>query len=161
MAQAFVVRNDLLVEGIDNPVRVVAVYGNGMVLTIDSQGSGYTLLRLADNLIIRDPAKLVAVLAPTWRDDYKPVINAEANRRIELVFPSYKQSNYTAQVQNDITKYGTDTTQWPIGEQNFKIEADRGWKYVSDIRTASNAWASMPPDPTADSIWPPTITPVQ
>jgi hypothetical protein len=160
MAQAFVLRNDLLIEDVDNPVRVRAFYGNGMVLTIDSHGSECTLLFLADNLVHEDRINYRTILIATWRDDYKPVVNAEANRRINLVFPDYKQRNYTARYQDNITSYGADATAWPQPERDFKVEYDRGWKYVADVRGASNAWAAMPTDPTADEIWPPTISPI-
>jgi hypothetical protein len=160
MAKAFVVRGDLLTEDSSHPVRVRAVYGNGMILTLESHGVDCTLLLLADNLVIRD-SEFRNVLASTWRNDWGPVVNAEANRRIELVFPDYKQRNHTARVQDSITKYGADTSIWPQGEKDFKAESDRGWRYVSDVRAAANSFTAMPVDPTADSIWPPTITPIQ
>ena len=160
MAKAFVVRGDLLNEAVDKPVRVRAVYSNGMILTLESHGVECTLLLLADNLVIRDN-NFQTVLKSTWRTDYGPVINAEANRRIELAFPDYKQRNYTARVQDMITTYGADASIWPQAERDFKAEADRGWQYVADVRTASNAWTAMPVDPTADSIWPPAITPIK
>lgn len=160
MAQAFVIRNDLLIEDAQNPVRVRASYGNGMVLAVDLHGTECTLLRVADNLIVQDRDNFRSILIPTWRDDYKPVVNGEANRRIELVFPDYKQRNHTARVQDDITKYGADATTWPQQEKDFKVESDRGWQYVADVRAASNAWSAMPTDPTADAIWPPAISPI-
>lgn len=161
MAQAFVIRNDLLIEDAQNPVRVRASYGNGMALPIDFAGADCTLLSIVDNLIQEDRANYRSILVSTWRDDYKPVVNAEANRRINLVFPEYKQRNYTAHYQDNITSYGADATAWPQPEKDFKIEYDRGWQYISDVRSASNAWTAMPTDPTADGIWPPTITPIQ
>lgn len=161
MAQAFVIRSDLSIEDAQNPVRVRASYGNGMVLTPDFAGTDCTLLFLADDLITEDRVNYRTILISTWRDDYKPVINWEANRRINLVFPEYKQRNYTAHYQDNITKYGADATSWPAQEQTFKAEYDRGWQYVSDVRAASNAWTAMPVDPTADPIWPPTISPIQ
>jgi hypothetical protein len=160
MAQAFVIRNDLLIEDANNPVRVRAVYPVTANLPIEFAGVDCTSLILADNLILNDRDNYRSVLVATWRDDYKPVVNAEASRRINLVFPEYKQRNHTARVQDDITKYGADPAAWPQQEQDFKVESDRGWQYVADVRTASNAWTAMPTDPTADSIWPPTITPI-
>lgn len=160
MAQAFVIRNDLLIEDAQNPVRVVASYGNAMVLAIDFHGPSCTLLGVADDLVVYQRDNSRNVLASNWRDDYKPVVNAEASRRINLVFPEYKQRNHTARVQDDITKYGADPASWPQQEQDFKIESDRGWQYVSDVRAASNAWSAMPTDPTADAIWPPAISPI-
>jgi hypothetical protein len=156
--QVFVPRNDLLIEDQDNPVRVTATYAAGMIVPIDFHGPQNTLLTVADNLVFNDKDSFRTILIKTWRDDFKPVMNAEAARRINLVFPEYKQRNYTAHYQDNITKFGADANTWPPEEVTFKAEYDRGWKYISDVRTASNAWSAMPTDPTADSIWPPTIT---
>lgn len=160
MAQTFVWRSDLAAEDQANPVRVAASYGNGVPVTIGFQGPQFTLLNVADNLIYEDRQNNRTILVAHWRDDFKPVLNSEASRRINLVFPEYKQRNYTAHYQDNITTFGSDPSTWPANEQSFKAEYDRGWKYVNDIRTASNAWTAMPTDPTADSIWPPTITPI-
>jgi hypothetical protein len=160
MSQAFIIRNDLLIEDAQNPVRVRAAYPNTANLPIDFAGADCTSVVVADNLVQNDSANYRNILISTWRDDYKPVVNAEAARRINLVFPEYKQRNYTAKYQDYITTYGADTTAWPQEALDFKVEYDRGWQYVSDVRTASNAWTAMPTDPTADSIWPPTITPI-
>ncbi len=158
--QVFVFRADLLSEDSANPVRVAASYGNAMVLPIDFHGPNCTLLTVADNLVFNEKDNFRTILLFHWRDDYKPVLNAEAGRRINLVFPEFKQRNYTAHYQDNITQYGADATVWPPEEITFKAEYDRGWKYIADVRTASNAWSAMPTDPTADSIWPPTITPI-
>lgn len=160
MSQAFVIRNDLLIEDAQNPVRALAAYPNATPVTIDMHGAQCTLLTLADNLVVNDQANFRIILVATWRDDYKPVVNAEAARRINLVFPEYKQRNYTARYQDYITSYGADPAAWPQEALDFKVEYDRGWQYVSDVRTASNAWTAMPTDPTADSIWPPAISPI-
>jgi hypothetical protein len=161
MAQAFVIRNDLLIEDANNPVRARAVYPVTANLPIEFAGLDCTSLIVADNLILNDRDNFRSVLVATWRDDYKPVVNAEAARRINLVFPEYKQRNFTAHYQDNITSYGADATVWPPAEQTFKTEYDRGWQYIGDVRAASNAWSAMPTDPTADAIWPPTITPIQ
>jgi hypothetical protein len=160
MAQTFVYRADLAIEDAENPVRVAATYGNGMILTIGFMGPQFTLMLLADNLIFNDRDNQRTILVPHWRDDYVPVISYEATRRINLAFPDYKQRNYTAHYQDNITKYGADSTNWPPAELTFKGEYDRGWKYVNDVRSAANAWTAMPTDPTADQIWPPAITPI-
>lgn len=161
MAQAFVIRNDLLIEDAQNPVRVRAVYPITANLPIDFAGSDCTSLVVADNLVLNDRDNFRTVLVATWRDDYKPVVNAEASRRINLAFPEYKQRNFTAKYQDYITTYGADPAAWPQDALDFKVEYDRGWQYVSDVRSASNAWSAMPTDPTADSIWPPAISPIQ
>ena len=111
-------------------------------------------------LVVEDRENYRTVLQSNWRDNWQPIVNAEANRRITDVFPSYKQTNYIAQFNAYQTQYGADTTTWPAEAQTFKAEYDRGWKYVSDVRAASNAMTGMPQDPTADEHWPPVITPI-
>lgn len=162
--KAFVLRDDLLNESDTRPVRVVASYPNEQPLTLDQHGTQFTLLTVRDDAIVRTSAVegpiIIMVLKAGWRDDYLTTVNAEAERRISDVFPDYKQRNATAQVQDFITQYGTATTSWPAAAQNFKVEADRGWTYVHDVRAAANSWTAMPVDPTADEIWPPIISPV-
>jgi hypothetical protein len=161
MAQTFVFRNDLIVEDQDNPVRVAASYPEAIKVDIGLHGDQCTVMTIADNYILNDMDNGRIILKSGWRDNYKPVLAAEASRRIYLVFPEFKQRNYTASVQNSITTYGADTTLWPPDQQDVKVEGDRGWQYVSDVRSASNAWTGMPTDPTADEIWPPSITPIK
>lgn len=164
MAQVFVNHSDLAVEDASHPVPVIASYSNATVVAADLHGSQCSVMSIADNLIYKDRTTtrtFLPVLTSNWRDDYTPVLNAEAARRINLVFPDFKQRNYTAHYQDNITQYGADATSWPQQELDFKAEYDRGWQYVTDIRTASNNWTAMPTDPTADAIWPPTITPIQ
>jgi hypothetical protein len=160
MAQVFVVRADLLTETAEQFVAVVATYGNAMETTIDMHGPACTLLLLGDDLITIQQPFMTTVLKTAWRTDYKPVINFEAARRINLAFPEYKQRNYTAQYQEYITTYGADTAAWPTEALTFKAEYDRGWQYVNDVRSASNAWTQMPVDPTDNSIWPVAISPI-
>lgn len=165
MSQIFVNRNDLVIEDGDHPVKVLASYPNDALVTIDMHGAAYTVLLVADSAINRNELNArqpFPTLTPTWRNDYKPVINAEAQRRIFDAFPDYKQRNYTAAVQQSITQYGADATVWPQPAKDTKTEGDRGWTYVNSVRTAANAWTGMPGgDPTADGIWPPIISPVK
>jgi hypothetical protein len=161
--QAFVNRNDLVNEDEDHPVPIIASYGNGMVIAITAHGPDCTVLFIQDDLgLVRDDRTAMRqYLRSNWRDSYMPVINAEANRRINLAFPQYKQMNYNATYNGYQTQYGTDSTTWPPGApQDFLAEYNRGWKYVNDVRDASNAWTAMPVDPTADGIWPPVINPI-
>jgi hypothetical protein len=163
--QAFVVRDDLLHEAPDTPVHVIATYANEQATLIEQHGTEYTVVTVPDDKIVREsPAPgmppMFMVLKSDWRESYVPVINAEASRRILLVFPEYRQRNSTAAVQDYITRYGADVTVWPQAAKDVKAESDRGWTYVHDVRTAANAWTAMPVDPTADSIWPPAITPI-
>jgi len=161
--QAFIKRADLLADDGSAMVPILALYGNGMVMAIDAHGSMATLIFLQDDLglVFHDRDKSMDFLITSWRDNYKPVINWESNRRIVKAFPEYKQRNYTARYQDNITKYGTDPSQWPQAEKDWTVEYDRGWQYVSDVRSTSNAFTALPADPTADEHWPPAITPVQ
>lgn len=160
--QAFVRRADLIAETATTRVPVVASYGNGMTIALDAHGPQCTLLFLQDdlNLVEDDEFRIMQRLVTAWRDMPKPVVNAEANRRIVLAFPDFKQRNYTARYQDNQTKYGTDPAQWPQEEKNFKVEYDRGWLYVHDVRAVANAMTALPADPTANEHWPPQITPI-
>lgn len=160
MAQAYVLRNDLVIEDAQNPVRVRSVY-NDPTLPIEYGGPDCTAIWVDTKYIHQDRAAFRTLLTSNWREDYKSVLQQEASRRINLVFPEFKQRNYTAQYQSYITQYGADANVWPQDAKDFKGEYDRAWKYVNDVRTASNAWTAMPTDPTADNIWPPTITPIK
>jgi len=161
MAQAFVIRNDLAAETAQTPVRVFATYPNSTVVAIDAHGAQCTLLTVAENLIVPDRTGGPSTLAANWRDNYLPIVNGEAARRINIAFPEYKQRNYNAQYQIYITDYGSDTASWPTEAKDFKVEYDRGWQYVNDVRTLANSWTALPTDPTADAIWPPAITPIK
>lgn len=175
--QVFVLRSDLLLDPATTKVRVMAAYPDTPAKPIDFNGSQCTVLIVNDNQVdwfrpdvaggsppppsgMGIAPTITQVLVPNWRNEYRYVLNNEAFRRIQLVFPEFKQRNYTAKYQDNITQYGTDTSTWPSEQQTFKAEYDRGWKYVSDVRTASNAWTAMPADPTADSIWPTQISPI-
>jgi len=165
MAQIFVNRNDLVIEDVDHPVKIIASYANDAIVTVDMHGAAATVLSVADTVVNRNSLNArqpFPTLTATWRNDYKPVINAEAQRRIYDVFADYKQRNYTAAVQGYITQYGADATVWPQPAKDVKTEGDRGWTYVTAVRTAANAWTAMPGgDPTADSIWPTVISPIK
>jgi hypothetical protein len=163
---AFVLRTELQAEDAEHPVRVIASYSEDQVVPINTHGESCTRVTVPDSSVARTTPPIVGmppfghVLATGWRTDYMPIINAEASRRIELVFPDFKQRNATAAVQEWITTYGTNTTTWPAQCQAFKTEADRGWTYIQVIRDTANAFTSLPADPTADAIWPAPITPI-
>jgi hypothetical protein len=162
----FVLRTELNAEDADHPVRVIANYSEDQRADIHLHGEACTRLTLPDTALARTTPPIVGmppvgfVLATDWRMDYMPIINGEAGRRIDLVFPDYKQRNATAAVQDWITTYGTNVAIWPAQAQAFKTESDRGWTYVQDIRDVANAFTSLPTDPTNDSLWPPDIPPV-
>jgi hypothetical protein len=160
MAQAFVIRNDLQNETTENPVRVVASYRNDQIVDRDWHGPQCTVVSVSDSKIVMKPPpdEGMLILISTWREDYLPTVNAEAQRRITDAFPIYKQNNYNAIYNQNQSQHGTDTTTWP--DQAFVAEYSRGWQYISDVRTVANSFTAMPVDPTDDSIWPTAISPV-
>jgi len=161
MPQVFVKRAQLLNETPTDPVVVLASYRNDTVVDPLWHGPDATVMSVPDTSLFNDRDHYQTILASNWRDDYVPVVNAESARRITKAFPDYKQSNYNAQYNNYQSQYGVDTTQWPVGmPQDFLAEYLRGWKYVNDVRAASNNMTGMPQDPTADEHWPPAITPI-
>lgn len=161
MAQIFVPRNDLLVEDAQNPVRIFAAYSETPAQIITLHGSQYTVLIVGDNYVVNDVENARQILDASWRNNYLPVINAEAARRINLAFPQFKQMNYNAMYNSYQSQYGTDTTMWPTEAQTFLAEYQRGWQFVSDVRSVANSISVMPADPTADEHWPPQISPIQ
>jgi len=161
MAQVFVNRQSLLDETPTAPVLVIASYRNETVIDRNWHGTDSTVVGVSDVLVVEDRDNYRTILRSDWRDDYVPVVNAEANRRITTAFPAFKQSNYNAQWNTYQVQYGLDPATWPAGPpQDFAAEYNRGWKYINDVRAASNAMTAMPQDPTADEHWPTVITPV-
>ena len=97
--------------------------------------------------------------------DKVAAIKAEAQRRIYLVLPAYKQTNLMAQgLQNTLT-YGDDSTKWPADQQALKAYTDARWLRIKALRDASNAieaklnamtdWQQLEAyDATTDADWP-------
>jgi hypothetical protein len=163
MAVLVFVRRDSLLGEAEAPVNVVAQYSIDQAMPIDAMGAEYTRLTVQDVYVTmnREGGGMPQPkLRSDWRDDYKTVLNAEASRRILAAFPTYKQQNYQQAVVEYTNTYGADPSTWPAEAQAVKAEGDRGWRYIKDVRDASNAWTAMPTDPTADEIWPTVITPV-
>jgi hypothetical protein len=166
--QVFVNRADLTAIPNPDPFPVVATYADSPWVPINAHGDVATVITLpgtvvqtiketlAENLVISK-----RVLNSTWRDNAEGIVNNEAGRRIEDVFPDYKQRNSTATYQQCVTAYGSNTSVWPIEAKTFKDEYDRGWSYVNAVRERTPPLiASMPPDPTANNYWPTRIDPV-
>lgn len=92
-------------------------------------------------------------------------VKDEAQRRIYLVLPAYKQTNLMAQgLQNTLT-YGADSTTWPADQQALKAYTDARWIRIKALRDASNAieaklnamtdWQQLEAyDATTDASWP-------
>src|SRR5262245_19576791 len=139
----------------------VAYYPDGAIFGAASQfGDGMTVLVVPDNCVVTLPG-VGPCLAANWRSNAATIVNAEAYRRIQLVFPGYSQSNANQDQLNSMRKYGHDTSSWPQDAKDRYTAADTGWNYVSAVREASDALAAgMPLDPTDDSHWPTPIPPV-
>jgi hypothetical protein len=169
--QVFVKRNDLTATTAPNPFPIVALYSDLPTVPYSAHGDAaeVTALYVPSTVVERvtitlpssDVSFTVTALAPAWRDNAAAVVNAEANRRIEDVFPDYKQRNSTAAYQQATQAYGSDPSTWPTEAKAFKTEYDRGWTYVNAVRERTTTLiATMPPDPTADGYWPTRIAPV-
>jgi hypothetical protein len=156
--QVIVRRSDL---GEQQPLAIGYFADNVIIRDLASYGSGLTVLTLPDTAsIITSPGE-AARLVPNWRSYSATIVNAEANRRIQLSFTDYSQRNANQDVITSITKYGAETTMWPQDAQDRKATADTGWNFVNTIRETSDAMiAGMPLDPTDDGHWPTQIPPV-
>lgn len=153
----YVNRSDL----INSPVPVVGYYEEALGLAIDFQGSACTMLFLPQEAIDK------TTLPPTLTTDFRAnwmvrMVDNEAQRRIALAFPDYMQRNTNADINTSSLKYGIDSSTWPADAQARKAENDRGWAFVSAIRTTSDALGAQTAttDPTDDNHWPTQITPV-
>lgn len=168
--QVFVKRADLTAATPPDPVPVLAVYNDDPTIPYSAHGdpADVTALYLPASAILRTTLSLPGGvnlpqngLKSDWRSNADQIINSEAARRINDVFPEYKQRNSTATYQQAITAYGTDPSVWPPEAKTFKTEYDRGWTYINAVRERSATLIpSMPPDPTADTYWPTRIDPV-
>lgn len=155
--QIVVRRSDLA-----NPSPVVlAHYDDGAV--VDAKALGVT----EDVVVLNVPSSALVhqergppTLASSWRTDNSGnLANAEAARRINLVFPDYAQRNASADLTDSIIKYGPDPATWPSDARDRKQLADQGWSYINSVRQQSNALGqTVQSDITSDTHWP-TIIP--
>lgn len=147
-----------------DPVGVVGLYPDEPMLAIDIHGSDSTRLLFPAGVVFpRSQNEFGQVLPANWRSDHKiTIINGEANRRILIVFPEFKQRNSTTGNLERTQMYGSDVNQWPANEKAWHDEYARGWTYVLAVRDQSNVLsaAALPTDPTDDSNWPSMIPPV-
>jgi hypothetical protein len=166
--QIFVNRADLTAPA--DKVLVLAIYNDDPTMPYTAHGDPtvVTVLYLPNEAIVREVTELPGgikipstYLAADWRLNAEQIVNEEAGRRIEDVFPDYKQQNSTAGYQQCLTAYGNDPSVWPPEAKTFKDEYDRGWAYINAVRERTPVLiATLPPDPTADSHWPTRIDPV-
>jgi hypothetical protein len=154
--QIFVNKADLI-----NPTVTVQAYypDSTPPLSITLHGANATLLALPPADI--DLSQLPPVLVSTFRNDMAIMVNAEATRRILLVFSEQMQRNSNADINRSTTLYGASPAAWPADAQARKTEGDRGWNYVGAVRQASDALSTQTSlnDPTDDSHWPTAISP--
>jgi hypothetical protein len=156
--QVVVRRADL---GEQQPV-VLAHYPDGTnIRSTAPYGDGVTTMTVPDTAI----EKIEHVgnrLAANWRSFANVVVNAEANRRVQISFPDYMQRNANQDLSNSITSYGADpSNNWPQDALDRKASADAGWNFINAVRQASDAMVGgMPLDPTDDAHWPTQIPPV-
>ena len=140
---------------------VIATYEDAVIIAADAHAGG-TLFRFTSGKHLTFSSGGMQALLPSWRDDLNTVINFEANRRVEIPFPDFKQRNATHKTQQYGAMYGMDRNQWPPDAVAAQAEFDRGWTYVDQVRaTAANLQTSKPLNPCEPSLWPPIIPPVQ
>jgi hypothetical protein len=158
--QVIVRRADL---GEQQPI-VLAFFPDGTdIRSTQSYGDGVTTMTVPDNAVVPAPPESPGgyVLAANWRSFPNVVVNAEANRRVQLSFPDYMQRNANQDIASSITNHGADTSDWPQDALDRKASADAGWNFVNSVREVSDAMISgMPLDPTDDAHWPTQIPPV-
>jgi hypothetical protein len=161
----FVVRSDLTTP--DMAVRVYAWYDNAANIKIDQHGADKTMMLIGSAYIVKDmsgPGNFpIQVLRSDWQTLMPDIIQFEGNRRIQIVFPDQLQRTANAEVSNNQSQYGTDTSQWPLDAQQRKTEYDRGWTYVNAVMQAANVNKDMAGavDPTDDTHWPTIVPPIQ
>lgn len=83
-------------------------------------------------------------------------VKAEAQRRIEAIMPSYKQSNFHAQFAETAMTYGVVPSGWPAELQQVLGAAMAQWAQIKAIRARSNEIEAMNPIPADmrdDSYW--------
>src|SRR5262245_14080761 len=155
--QVFVKRSDLPTE----PVPVFAFYEDSPRVADDLHGPDMALLSLPVEKV--DRSVTPPVLVSDFRLTKMPqMVNDQANRRIDVAFPDYMQRNANADINNSTVLYGTNVASWPQDAKDRKAEGDRGWTYVSQVRSTSDALSTNTGliDPTDDVHWPTEITPV-
>jgi hypothetical protein len=157
-----------------DPVPILCYYPDTPVQPKNTHGAGATVMTMPFTAIVLPPPPTYSVeglknpsppplLVSTWRADNMPmIVNGEANRRIQLVFPDFMQRNANADINRSLTLYGPDSSTWPSDAQDRKAQNDLGWAYVGNVRQTSDALASnlTMTDPTNDTHWPVAPPPI-
>jgi len=140
-----------------NPL-VIACYPASRPVPVDTHGDGMSVLTLPIEAI-KQPALGVEgirlpMLADNWQS-YPQSVTAEATRRVEEAFTTSEQIASLHQTIEDIQKYGTDLSKWPLEARQAKAKTDEKWKYVDEVNARAQAHAaSRPFDPSSDKVWP-------
>lgn len=156
-----------------DPIPVLGAYQDLPVLQMDLHGTGTTKLHLPTSAIVPgkpmpiDPMSTDTPTMPTLKasfrsDNMSDMVNYEAVRRIDLVFPDYMQRNANGDINTSTMKYGADSSQWPQDAQDRKALNDTGWTYIGNVRQASDSLETQVTlvDPTDDSHWPSAPPPI-
>jgi hypothetical protein len=84
-------------------------------------------------------------------------VKAEAGRRIESVFPDYKQRNAMALALQGIRDHGTDPSVWPEPMKSMHKRDNALWEWTKAVRARSDDIEKMKPIPQDfrdDTFWP-------
>jgi hypothetical protein len=153
------VRTDSL--GTQKPT-IIAVYPDDSNIPANAHGEGMTILHVPMQAIEKVPpvnspeGGRLPVLSDNWREAAGDMpVKAEAKRRIEEAFPASDQLNSLYEMVDTVVQYGIDITKWPADARQRKVEFDKKWKYVAEVREQLKTHsAAMPRDPSSDKIWP-------
>jgi hypothetical protein len=151
-----------IVQNGDSPI--IALYEEGVALPADAHktspdGTIPVYMRGIDQQYINAGPPMM--LLQNWRDQLNTVVDSEATRRINDVFPSTMQASASLLRQNDILSYGSDVTTWPPDQQDKNTEIQRGTDYITAVNSAADTVkTNAPTNPCDDQYWPAPITPI-
>lgn len=142
---------------------IVASYSSDANLSPDLHGDNMRVLDVPDNMVEGAGAGLPMRLNENWRTAGGPtLVNQEAMRRIEEVFPDYSQRNALAAVTNFMLQYGYDIAQWPADAQAERAKLETGWMFVRQVRERANAMVNdQTANVTDDNQWPTKIDKIE
>jgi hypothetical protein len=99
-----------------------------------------------------------ARLPDGWREKFsRPILEAEADRRIGDVLPVMEQLTSLRETIDLILQHGTDAAKWPPQAKTRKEDIDKAWNYVREVRERVRALKSLPGDHAHDKNWPARI----
>jgi hypothetical protein len=152
--QVFVRSSDV---GAANPV-VVATYPESRQVSNDTHGQGMSVYILPTEAIKQPSAGSPPTLVDNWQSLPGVMLMAttkEAARRVEETFPTSEQIASLHQTNEDLMRYGTDLSKWPLDARQRKADSDEKWKYVNEVNERVRAHTASPPhDLSSDKAWP-------